>query len=151
MRYAFRIRADRMVGYKGVPLLWPLAGDRMLNGEIDSPESDFNNVDGAGNPSTPMAFMNRVNATGPDDQDWYPTPAGTSWQDWHTYVVEWVPGVSVTYYIDGVRFGHSTSRVPNTPMHLVMQFETTLYGFVPDSTVRGYVQIAWLAVWARTP
>lgn len=149
MRYSFRIRADKMPGFKGVPLLWPVSGSKQLDGEIDFPESDFNNVDIAGAARSPMAFIHLTNEVG-DEETSFATPAGTTWQDWHTYVVEWVPGVSVTLYMDGTLIGRSTNRIPNSPMHLCMQFETTLYGFVPDPLVAGKVQIAWLAVWAVT-
>ena len=139
MRVEFRIRADRMLGYKGVPLLWPMSGTWPRDGEIDWPESEFDR--------TPAAFMHRQGATTGSDQDWYPAPAGTSWQDWHTYAIEWVSGTSAEFFIDGTSIGKSTSRVPNTPMHLVMQFETRLTTTPPDPAVNGYVEIDYLKVW----
>ena len=140
MRVEFRIRADRMLGYKGVPLLWPMSGVWPRDGEINWPESTFD--------KTPSAFMHRQGATASNDQDWYPAPAGTSWQDWHTYAIDWQPGVSAEFFIDGRSIGKSTSRVPNTAMHLVMQFETNLDGYVPDPAVAGRVQIDYLRVWS---
>lgn len=142
MRVEFRIRADKMTGYKGVPLLWPMSGDWPRDGEINWPEGGF---DGG----APMAFMHRQDATTGGDQDYYRAPAGTTWQDWHTYVTEWKPGVSAEFFIDGKSIGKSTNRVPNTAMHLVMQFETALGGApVPDPSVSGHVQIDRLAVWS---
>lgn len=142
MRVAFRIRADRMVGYKGVPLLWPKSGNWPWDGEMNFPESNFD--------GRPYAFMHRQNATVGSDQDWYATPLGTSWQDWHDYVIEWVPGVRAEFYLDGVSIGRSTDRVPTSAMHLVMQFETQLGGGAPSNSVSGHVQIDHLAVWAMT-
>jgi hypothetical protein len=139
MRYSFSIRADRMAGYKGVPLLWPLSEKWPRDGEIDAPESDFT--------AQPAAFMHHQSGTGANDEDYYNTPAGTNWQDWHTYTLEWVPGVRVDGWIDGVHWIHDTTRIPNTPMHLVMQFETSTDGVVPANSTQGYVQIAWLQVW----
>jgi beta-glucanase (GH16 family) len=139
MRYSFSIRADKMAGYKGVPLLWPLSEKWPRDGEIDAPESDFT--------AQPAAFMHHQSGTGPNDEDYYNTPAGTSWQDWHTYTIEWVPGVRVDGWIDGVHWIHDTTRIPNTPMHLVMQFETSTDGVVPAASTQGNVQIAWLQVW----
>jgi hypothetical protein len=140
MRIAFRIRADRMVGYKGVPLLWPMSNNWPWDGEIDFPESSFD--------GKPMAFMHHQNATLGSDQDWYATPTGTSWQDWHDYVIEWVPGVRADFIIDGVSIGHSINRVPTSAMHLNMQFETQLSGGAPADSVSGNIQIDRLAVWA---
>lgn len=139
MRYSFRIRADWMPGYKGVPLLWPIAGHRWPEwGELNWPESDFDRK--------PSGFMHRQGATVGNDQDWVGSLAGTTWQDWHTYTLEWVAGDHATYSQDGVTLARFTDRVPAGPMHLVMQFETTLAGFVPDPSVAGYVEIDWLRV-----
>ncbi len=143
MRYSFSIRADRMAGYKGVPLLWPLSEAWPRDGEIDAPESDFT--------AQPAAFVHHQNGTGPNDEDYFKTPAGTSWQDWHTYTIEWVPGVRVDGWIDGVHWIHDTTRIPNTPLHLVMQFETSTDGVIPADSTQGYVQIAWLEVWRYVP
>ena len=140
MRYSFRIRADAMVGYKGVPLLWPQSETWPRDGEVDGPEADFT--------GQPSAFVHRQNGTSATDQDAYNTPSSTNWQAWHTYVIEWVPGVRVDMWVDGTQWVHDTNRVPTTPMHLVMQFETSTAGVVPSSSVTGQVQIAWLAVWA---
>ena len=135
MRYSFRIRADSMPNYKGVPLLWP-ESESSTDGEIDGPESDFTD--------TPQSF---VHHQGGGSQDAYSAPSGTSWQDWHTYTIEWIAGVSVTTYIDGVLWYTDTSSIPENPMHLVMQFETSTSGAMPSDSTSGLVQIAWLAVW----
>jgi hypothetical protein len=143
LRVEFRIRADRMVGYKGVPLLWPKSGIWPRDGESDWPESSYD--------KQPAAFMHWQNATSGSQQDYYNSPTGTSWQDWHTYVNELKPGISDEFLIDGVSIGKSTSNVPNTPMHLVMQFETNLTWTLPDPAVQGYVEIENLKVWSYTP
>ena len=143
MRVEFRLRADRMVGYKGVPLLWPLSGKWPYDGEIDWPESEFDEV--------PRAYMHRQGATSGSDQDYYFAPEGTRWQDWHDYALEWVPGTSVEFFLDGVSIGRSRSRVPVSAMHLSMQFETQLSGGAPSSAVSGHVQVDRLAVWALDP
>jgi hypothetical protein len=139
MRVAFRIRADSMAGYKGVPLLWPLSNAWPRDGEIDFPESNFD--------KRPMGYMHRQGATTGSDQDYYYTPLGTTWQTWHDAVIEWVPGVRCEFFLDGVSIGRSTNRVPKTAMHLSMQFETQVSGGAPSSTVSGHVQIDRLSVW----
>jgi hypothetical protein len=150
MRLAFRIRADRMPGYIGVPLLWPWDRDNDPAtdewpewGEIDSPDSAYD--------ALPKAHIHLQGATSGGDQDSYSTPAGTSWQDWHTYVTEYIPGTRAEVFIDGRSFGRTIARVPEGPMHAVMQFETQLTQTKPEPTVAGDVTIAWQAVWAVAP
>jgi hypothetical protein len=138
MRVEFRLRADLMPGYKGVPLLWPQSGNWPADGEIDGPESTFD--------TAPKAYMHRQGATSGGDQDVFNYPAGTSWQAWHTYATEWVRGQRVEFFIDGVSIGRSTNRVPIGPMHLVMQFETQLSTTPPDPSVSGFVEIDDLRV-----
>lgn len=143
MAVEFRIRADRMVGYKGVPLLWPGSGVWPRDGEINWPESDFD--------QRPSAFMHRQDATSGSDQDWYPAPTGTSWQDNHVYRTEWIAGTSVKFFIDGQLIGTSTNRVPKTAMHFVAQFETNLDDTRPSASVAGNVQLDYLRVWRYAP
>ncbi len=90
--------------------------------------------------------MHRQDGTSGSDQDYYTSPAGTTWQDWHTYVIEWRAGVSCEFFLDGVSIGKSTARVPATPMHLVMQFETQLTAEKPAASTSGYVEIDYLTV-----
>lgn len=140
MRVSFLIRADLMPRYKGVPLLWPKEGNPWpLWGEINWPEGEFD--------KRPAAFMHRQNATASNDQDYYNSPLGTNWQDWHEYTIEWVAATSCKFYIDGVLIGASTARVPAGPMHLVLQFETNLSGLAVDPATDGFVEIDWLKIW----
>lgn len=139
-RYAIRFKADSMRGYKASWLLWPSSNVWPRDGEIDFPEGDFD--------STMSAFMHRQGATWGGDQDAFPTSA--RWTSWHTAVTEWTP-TAVRFYLDGALIGTSTSRIPNTPMHWVIQNETTLNGFVPADSVAGHVYIDWVAVWSHNP
>jgi hypothetical protein len=120
-------------------MLWPMS-KLISDGEIDFPESNFDIL--------PKAYMHRQGATSGSDQDWYFTPSGTNWQTWHTYVIEWVPGVRCQFFLDGVSIGKSTYRVPKTAMHLNMQFETQVSGGAPSNSVSGHIQIDRLAVWS---
>jgi hypothetical protein len=137
-RVEFRIRADLMPGYKGVPLLWPMSGVWPRDGEIDWPESSFD--------AQPKGFMHRQNATLGSDQDSWSSLTATRWLDWHTYALEWLPGVSMKAYQDAQLIKTVTDRVPTTAMHLVMQFETNLTMTAPDPAVSGYVEIDYLNV-----
>ncbi len=156
MKVEFRIRADdTMIGYKGVPLLWPQSGNgpytaNMVDGELDIYESDFNVL--------PKAFTHHQGGTVGNDQDYFLTPSGTSWNDWHVIRCEWIAGVSASYFIDDTPYDEGvpytpgtdplTTRIPSTPMHLVMQFETTIEGTLAGTGVSGYVEIDYLKVWS---
>jgi hypothetical protein len=144
MRCEVRIRADRMVGFKGVPMCgWAdaaMTNDLLLTyGEIDFPESNFDRA--------PSAFIHRTNASGFGDQAVFPTTV--SWQDWHTYTVEWIAGVSVEAFVDGASIGKTTERIPTTAMHANYQFETWTNGVLPDPAVSGHVQIDSIRIWSR--
>ena len=140
MRVEFRIRADLMLGYKGVPLLWPMSGIWPGDAEIDIYESQYE--------LPPKAYVHWEDGTWGGDQTIFAYPTGTSWQDWHTVTMEWVDGTYVELWLDGVSIGRTTYRIPNTPMHLVMQFETNLTMTPPDPAVSGYVEVDYLKVWA---
>jgi hypothetical protein len=56
----------------------------------------------------------------------------------------------VRLLLDGAEVGRTTERIPNTPMHWVLQTETSLKVSTPNST-RGNVQIDWVAAWAYDP
>ena len=75
------------------------------------------------------------------------TPYGSSW---HTTTTEWTPS-AVTFYLDGQMIGQSTSRIPNTPMHWVIQTETSTWAPAPSDTTAGNVQIDWVAVYSYQP
>jgi beta-glucanase (GH16 family) len=137
-RYAIRFRADPLPGYKTAWLLWPDSGTWPRDGEIDFPEGGLN--------STICAFMHRQGGTSGSDQDRFCTSSG--YNAWHTAVVEWTPS-SVKFTLDGSVIGTSTSRIPNTPMHWVIQTETATSGGAPATSTAGNVQIDWVAVYRR--
>jgi Glycosyl hydrolases family 16 len=134
-RYAIRFKSDSVPGYKTVGLLWPDSGVWPRDGEIAFPEG---NLDG-----TICGFMHRQGATTGSDQDAYCTPA--TYPSWHTAVIEWTP-TNLKFILDGTVIGNSTSRIPNTPMHWVIQTETSLT-IAPSDTAAGHVQIDWVAVY----
>jgi hypothetical protein len=138
-RYAIRFRADLLVGYKTAFLLWPDSEVWPRDGEINFPEGDL-----AGTPwSTMYAFVHHQGATTSSDQDWY--GSGVPYGNWHTAVIEWLPS-RVSFLLDGRTIGTSTSRLPNTPMHWVLQTPTT-DAILASLSTGGNVQIDWVAVW----
>jgi hypothetical protein len=136
-RYAVRFRADAIPGYKTAWLLWPDSDTWPRDGEIDYPEGDLD--------ATIGAFMHRMNGTSGADQDGYATQA--TYTSWHTAVLEWT-AASCKFILDGNVIGTSTSCIPSTPMHWVLQTETALDGTVPSDSAQGHVVIDWVAVWA---
>lgn len=141
-RYAYRWRAEALPGYYMVPLLWPQAGNYLVNGEIDFPEGNLttNNLYG---------FVHKTNSTtGVIEQYAYPTNVAAA-SGWHTSIIEWKPN-SVKLIMDGVTVGEATSRTPTVPMRLVLQLTTSPQG-LPSSGTAGYVDFDWVSVWAYTP
>jgi chitodextrinase len=136
-RYAVRFKADPVACHKTAWLLWPDSEVWPRDGEVDFPEGS---LDGNMN-----AFMHRQNGTSGGDQDAFSTSA--KYTSWHTAVIEWSPGL-ITFILDGAVIGTSTSRVPNTPMHWVIQTETSL-DCEPTEAMSGHVLIDWVAVYSR--
>jgi beta-glucanase (GH16 family) len=139
-RYAIRFRADAVPGYKTAWLLWPDSENWPEDGEIDYPEG---NLDG-----TISAFMHRQDGTSGGDQDVFHTDA--RYTTWHTAITEWAEDY-VNFIMDGEIIGTSTSRIPNTPMHWVIQTETRIGGGPPSDDAEGNVEIDWVAVWEPGP
>jgi hypothetical protein len=138
-RYAIRFRADLLVGYETTFLLWPDSEVWPRDGEIDFPEGDLAGTQW----STMNAYMHHQGATSGSDQDAF--ASGVPYGDWHTIVIEWLPS-RVSFILDGRTIGTSTSRIPNTPMHWVLQTPTALDALASLSTA-GNLQIDWVAVW----
>jgi hypothetical protein len=134
-RYAVRFRADPVPAYKTAWLLWPDSESWPTDGEIDFPEGDLD--------STISAFMHRQDGTSGSDQDAYDTSA--TYEAWHTAIIEWT-SAECRFVLDGATIGTSTERIPSTPMHWVIQNETSL-STVPSDSAAGNVQIDWVAVW----
>jgi len=131
-KFTVRARASGGDGNGAAFMLWPNS-NRWADGEIDYPEANFE--------ASPMVFQHsmtpgqEVNTT----QHW----TGVSWREWHTYSIEWIPGKSVTYQLDGKTITTITKDVPTTahrymfqvgnwgkPGHLYIDWFTT-YDYVP--------------------
>jgi beta-glucanase (GH16 family) len=148
-RYVVRFKADPIPCYKTAWLLWPDSEVWPGDGEIDFPEAD---LDG-----TISGFMHWRNGTSGNDEDEYDT--NVTYTSWHTAVIEWRPDINdLKFYLDGKLVGHATSRVPKTPMHWVLQTETSVSGCIPSNSAAGHVLVDWVAVYvpsahtaARTP
>lgn len=138
-KYTIRFKSESLAGFKTAWLLWPQSGNWPYDGEIDFPEG---NLDGKIN-----AFMHRQGASSGSDQDAFFT--NVTYSDWHTASVEWTPE-SVKFILDDVTIGTSVNRIPNTPMHYVMQTESCLNG-CPAPTTAGNLQVDWFVAYAPAP
>ena len=139
-RYTVRFRADSLPGYKTAWLLWPDSGNWPTDGEMDFPEAPLNGtIDAALHPQGSISGTS---------QDLYTT--GATFTSWHTATTEWTP-TAVTFYLDGQVVGRSTGPIPDTPMHWVLQTETSTYGVVPSDATAGNVQIDWVAAYSYQP
>jgi hypothetical protein len=120
-------------------LLWPDSNVWPQNGEIDFPEDNTNQ-------GTTDGFMHYMNGTSGGAQDAY--RANTPFYGaWHTAVIEWLPN-RCTLILDGQTIGNSTSRIPSTSMHYVMQTGGA-GGVTPDNTSQGHILIDWVTIYAR--
>jgi hypothetical protein len=141
-RFAVRFRADMVPGYKIAWMLWPDSGNQPADGEIDFPEMNLDSPNVFG-------FVHRTDASSGSDQMWAKVPMDI--RQWHTAVIEWSPGL-VVFVLDGKEIGRTTTRVPDAPMHWVLQTETALRLAAPPApTARGNVQVDWVAAWAYDP
>lgn len=143
-RYEFRFYIPTPApGYKVAWLLWPKSEVWPRDGEIDFPDQDLK----TGSPI--CAYMHRQNGTSGGDQDVYCTNVALVGQ-WHTGVMEWEPN-SFKFFLNGALIGHSTSRVPNTPMRWVLQTETNLSSTLPSTSESAHVYVDYVRVWKYAP
>ena len=136
-RFAVRFRADAVPGYKTAWLLWP-DSENWPDGEIDFPEADL-----TGNINAFMHYRGNPHS-------WDPYHTRATYTPWHTAVIEWT-AQSVTFILDGQVIGRSTnaSLIPQSPMHWVLQTETSLNSPAPDPSAAGNVQIDWITAYAQ--
>jgi len=135
-RFTARFRADALPGYKTAWLLWP-DSNNWNEGEVDFPEGGldeeifgFNHC--VGTPSKNCFWVN----------------SKQRYTDWHTVTIEWAPN-RLTYIMDGKVLGTTTTSVPTTPMHWILQTETE--DKKPAADVAGHLQVDWVAVYTYQP
>jgi hypothetical protein len=134
-RYQVRFKVDPgMTDWKSAWLLWPDDDVWPAHGEIDWPEGSLT--------GSMEGFMHYADPDG--GQDWAPSNVAFA-SGWHTATTEWLPG-SVKYYLDGALIGSFTTKIPNTPMHWVLQSES---GSSSRPTGAGHIKIDWLTIYTR--
>ncbi len=125
-RFMIRMRANAIPGHKLGVVLWPDSGAWPKDGEIDFPEADLG--------KSIHGFVHYQNGVRRDDQAGFVSSA--TYAKWHTATVTWLPG-SVTFQLDGHLVGRVRKRIPNSPLHLVIQAETRIGGSVPAASAAG--------------
>lgn len=136
-RVSVRFKADSLPGFKTAWLLWPDSGVWPRDGEIDFPEGDL-----------ATSFYGAVHrrSNSPSDSDLIRSHA--MFTTWHVATMEWSPG-KVEFFLDGVSLGAGTTRVPNTPMHYILQTESCLPR-CPAPATAGHVYLDWIAIWTKS-
>ncbi len=144
-RYDVRYRyqpGSNIAGFKTVWMLWP-DDDHWGEGEID-----FNEYANQADRTNVSGFLHH--ACGNDSQGCAQDSGSYSLDptQWHVATAIWSPG-KVTAYVDGHLLATSTSQVPSTPMHLLLQTEASDYGpeAVPGAAMK--VDVDWATLYTR--
>ena len=124
--YSIRARVVGGVGNGAAIMLWPTSNVRS-EGEINFPEGNFE--------SHPVVYHHSMipghegSAQGIDSE--------VTWRGWHTYTIDWKPGKSVSYFVDGRLLGTITTNVPTTAHRYTFQ--------IGDTGAPGHVLIDWVS------
>ena len=108
--FSVRAKATGGDGNGAAFMLWPTS-ENWADGEIDFPESNFE--------ASPNGYQHSMTPGQEDERVQVGT--GVSWRDWHTYTIDWVPGESVTYSVDGTVLQTITHDVPTTAHRFMFQ------------------------------
>ena len=143
-RYAVRARWDQMPSRHISFLLFPDSENWPFDGEIDWPEGNMGLPDMS-------AFVHPQNATTCCSNQLYYDDPSIDTSKWHDYTIEWTAS-AIRFYANSTLVGQDTytSTIPHTPMHWVLQSETSLKTGTPaDAKVN--LMIDWVAAWAYAP
>jgi beta-glucanase (GH16 family) len=112
-RWEFRARTDLGRGFGSAILLWP-DSEKLEDGELDIMEV----------PNEKRDRANFVVHSGEGGQTTVGTAIPGRFDQWHTFVIEWLPD-SITWYVDGKQRYKLTDKaaIPTTSMHLAIQLD----------------------------
>jgi len=73
------------------------------------------------------------------------------WTSFHTYALEWEPGM-VTFYIDGnVHYSYSGPEVPSVPLWIILNNALEIWhGPIDDSALPAYFEVDYVRVYEKT-
>ncbi|ROP64319.1 glycoside hydrolase family 16 protein [Curtobacterium sp. PhB115] len=109
-KFIVRAKATGGDGNGAAFMLWP-SSDKWSDGEIDYPEANFE--------QQPM--LHHHSMTPGQEATATSLSTGVSWRSWHTYSIEWIPGKSVRYRLDGKVIKTVTKHVPKTAHRYMFQ------------------------------
>jgi Glycosyl hydrolases family 16 len=135
-RVSVRFKADSLAGYKTAWLFWPDSGVWPRDGEIDFPEGDLADT-----------LYGAAHFANPDPSAFDQFDSTSPFTSWHVATTEWSPG-RVEFLLDGQSLGVSTTRIPATPMHYILQTEACL-PTCPLPQTQGHVSLDWIAIWSH--
>ncbi|MDZ7577871.1 MAG: glycoside hydrolase family 16 protein [Candidatus Nanopelagicales bacterium] len=138
-RFALRLRAPAVHGYRIAPMLWPDSDRYPTDGEINMPEGGLARREF-------VAYAHYAQPAGTPGPTQDIIPIGVNGEDWHVYEIAWSPG-KVEFFVDGESIGASTHAVPDKPMHWVLQFETLLNTESPSRSAEAHVYVDWVEAW----
>ncbi|EYT64602.1 MULTISPECIES: glycoside hydrolase family 16 protein [Curtobacterium] len=123
--FSIRARATGGDGNGIAVMLWPTS-NAWADGELNYPEGQFD--------GSPRVFHHSMLQGLERRTEHYNTRV--SWNDWHTYTTEWVPGKIIRYYLDGKLVFTVPRNVPTTPHRYMFQ--------IGNWGAPGHVQIDWV-------
>ncbi|MEQ3554569.1 glycoside hydrolase family 16 protein [Pseudonocardia nematodicida] len=143
-RWEIRAKTNPGTGYGHVALLWPVAEDWPVGGELNFMEI----------PRGDRAETHTIVHYDTDNSQVGRTITG-DFTEWHTYAVEWLDD-RVVFYIDGEEVFRTMdpAAIPPRPMHLAMQTDIGPYGndWIPplDATSPDEIefQVDWVRIYA---
>ncbi|WP_083404902.1 MULTISPECIES: glycoside hydrolase family 16 protein [unclassified Curtobacterium] len=130
-KFTVRAKATGGTGNGAAFMLWP-SSDVWSDGEIDYPESNFE--------GSPMLHQHSM--TPGQEANATSMSTGVTWRSWHVYSVEWIPGRSVRYLLDGKVVTTVTSNVPTTAHRYMFQ--------VGNWGAAGHLDIDWVSTYRYT-
>ena len=134
-RFSVRMKADALAGYGAGMLLWSDAND-WNDGEIDFPESALTQTANGAN-----------HCPGDPSTNCYTMQSNAVYPDWHVYTIDWMPNL-LSFEIDGIVVGSTSTGIPTAAMHWVMQFGTN---GIPAANTSGHVLIDWATIYSYAP
>ena len=142
-RYDLRYRYEpggNIAGFKSVWMTWP-NDNHWGEGEID-----FNEYDNTANRTSVAANLhhacgNDTNGCAQDSGHYTIDPT-----TWHIATAIWSPG-QVTAYVDGHLIATSTTQVPTTSMHFLLQTEASDYGRQAAPGAVMNIDIDWVCIY----
>ncbi|WP_396289267.1 glycoside hydrolase family 16 protein [Curtobacterium sp. KT1] len=130
-KFSVRAKATGGNGNGAAFMLWP-SSNVWSDGEIDYPEANFE--------GSPMLHHHSMVAG--QEATATSMSTGVTWRSWHVYSVEWIPGTSVKYLLDGKVIKTVTSNVPKTAHRYMFQ--------VGNWGAAGHLDIDWVSTYEYT-